>query len=88
MDKRILTRGWCDINEDFFAENLKKVFCIIETPEEIALHNDMVRQIQILVEPHPVNDFLKSVARRLKNRPKDYLRVMASLIKQFAMKSS
>ena len=88
MDKRVLIRAWCDTDEEFLAENLKKIFCVLETQEEIALHNDMVRQVQDMVEPYPVRDFLKTIARYLKNRPRNYLRGMASIIKQFAMKGN
>jgi len=88
MDKRILISGWCDVDDEFLAENLKKVFSVLETQEQVALHNDMVRQIQDIVEPQYIRDFLKTVSRYLKNRPKDYLRGIASTIRQYAMKGN
>ncbi len=78
-----------DSNDNSFAENLKKVFCIIESPEQIALHNDMVYQIKALIgDNENTKEFRKRVAVNLKNRPKNYLKSIASLIKQYAMKGA
>lgn len=88
MDRKILVRGWCETSDEFLAENLKKIFCELTTPEDIALHNDMVRQIHDMVEIGTVEDFLIRVARYLKQRPKNYLKGIANLIKEYSMKGA
>ena len=88
MNRKTLIRGWCDTSDEFLAENLKKIFSELTTPEDIALHNDMVRQIHDMVEVGTVEGFLIDVARYLKQRPKKYLRGIAGRIKQYSMKGA
>ena len=73
-----LIKAYTQAGEEFVADRLKKVFCEIENQNDIALHNDMVREIQVMIGPP--GDFLRSVSRLLISRPKNFMLGVGSLV--------
>ena len=71
------------INE-FVAEKLKKVFQVLKTPADVALHNDMVEDIQMMVDP---NSLTTGVARILVSKPKNFLLSIAELIRNLSLRN-
>ena len=85
--KKVIIRGWNDAGEIFLAEKLKKVFCLLDTPEDVALHNDMVEDVMIMVGDKP-NYFRRIVARIILSKPGDYLRRIAHFTLNLSKKGS
>jgi len=86
MNKRVIIRGWHNSGEDFLAENLKKVFSILNSQGEVELHNDMVRNIQVMMGDDGSN-FRKGVAGILVKKPKNFLLSVANLILNLSLRS-
>ena len=84
MNKEEIIRGWTSTTDEFMAYQLKKVFSVLNTPEDVALHNDMVEQIQTMIDD--TDGFLKAVARLIKKGPKDFLINLSKLIKNYSLK--
>jgi hypothetical protein len=83
--KKIIIKGYSQAGDDFLALKLKKVFAVLTTPEEVALHNDMVRDIQAMVVDY--DDFGKSVARIILSIPKNFLLRVANLIRTSSVRN-
>lgn len=84
-DNRAIIKGYSQAGDDFLAEKLKKVFMILRTPEDMALHNDMVRDIQLMVED--ADSLRKSVARILIGNPRNFLSSVARLIRNLSLRN-
>lgn len=84
IKKKELIRGWTSTTDEFMADQLKKVFSVLKTPEDVALHNDMAEQIQIMIDD--TDGFLKDVARLVKRGPRNFLTTLARLIKNYSLK--
>ncbi|MDD5010497.1 MAG: hypothetical protein PHQ00_00065 [Phycisphaerae bacterium] len=83
-----LVRGYQCAGSDFLAYKLKRLFMIIETPEDIALHNDILGDVLVMIEPDPAT-FMKAFADMLIEResiPKGFLRKIADKILEISLK--
>lgn len=65
MDKtQVISRGYANAGDDFLAEKLKKIFCPINTEEDRYLHNEMIRDLMMLIGPE-ISNVRKSIARTI-----------------------
>lgn len=64
-DGQITIRGYSQAGDDFLALKLRKIFMNLVTPEDVALHNDMLMDIQTMIGEGNADEFRKSVARTL-----------------------
>ncbi len=83
-DRNAIIRGYNQAGDDFLANDLRKIFMLIETADDKALHNDMIRRIQKMIGDVGVNDLRTSVAKMLLNRSGEFLRNLAKLIKNLS----
>ncbi len=58
---------------DLLAHRLSQLFTEIETPEDIALHNDVVREVLEMVNTEPPSEIATSAELALVRRIADYL---------------
>lgn len=78
--------------DSYFAFRLEKLFYWIETPADIALHNDILKEVMILIEPDPAG-FMKEIAdyllyKKPEPRKPRFLKVVANRIMQIANKGT
>ncbi len=85
-DRNTIIRGYNQAGDDFLANDLREIFMLIETADDKALHNDMVRRIQKMIGDVGVNDLRTSVARMLLNRSGEFLLNLAKLIKNLSVR--
>jgi hypothetical protein len=77
-----LIRGYQSAGRDFLAYRLQRLFFQIKSPEDIALHNDTLDEVMVLIE-HDPKSFFQWFADELLSRPKPkatLLRKMANYI--------
>lgn len=90
-DDQIIIQGWDQGGEEFLALKLKKVFCLLETPQEVEMHNDMIRDIQIMTADFEGDNqsltVRKAVARILLSRPRKFLHSVANTIIQLSIRN-
>lgn len=64
-DKRkIISDAYNNAGSEFLAYRLTQVFAKIETQNDIALHNDVMREIDLMVQGS-VEELLKDIADRI-----------------------
>lgn len=64
-----LIRGYQSAGRDFLAYRLQRLFFHIQTPDDIALHNDVLEEVMVLIE-HDPKSFFQWFADELLCRPK------------------
>lgn len=84
--EQTIIRGYSQAGEEFLAGKLRKIFSELSTPEDVALHNDMLRDIQTVVGGDG-GDLRKAVARILIARPKNFLRSVARTIIELSLRN-
>ena len=85
--KQIIIRGWHNAGEAFLAEKLTKIFCELTTPEDVALHNDMVRDLHLMVGFDNRESFWMDIAKIVLNKPRNFLRSVANHITNLSMRN-
>lgn len=58
---RGLYQSYRKVGEDFLAYRLEKLFVKIETPADIALHNDILSEVLVIIEGEETQ-FFKGIA--------------------------
>lgn len=61
---RGLYQSYRKVGEDFLAYRLEKLFIKIETPADIALHNDVLSEVLQMIEGEETQ-FFKSIANAI-----------------------
>jgi hypothetical protein len=91
--KRLMAqRHWLDAyqraGDQFLAGRLESVFKILETPEDVALHNDMIREINMLLmhDKQMRQWFILRLAGAILKGPGDLLKCAAGWIRLAANK--
>ena len=72
--------------DEFLAEQLKHVFCVLDTPQKVERHNFMMEQVQLMV-PGDAFDLRIGIARILLNKPRNGLRAISGLIQELLMRN-
>ena len=85
MSNKTIIKGYSQAGDEFLAEKLKKVFQVLNTPADVALHNDMVEDIQMMVAD--ANSLRTNVARILVSKPKNFLLNVAELIRNLSLRN-
>jgi hypothetical protein len=83
---KIIIRGYSQAGDEFLAEKLKKIFSELTTPEDVALHNDMLKDIQAMVGGDGA-ELRKAVARMLLTRPRKFLQNVANTILTLSLRN-
>ena len=68
--RELLKDAYAAAGVDFLAYKLKRVFMRIETPEDIALHNDVLDEMLIMIEADMPGFFRKLANIVLRREPK------------------
>ncbi len=84
---KIIIQGYTQAGDDFLAHKLRKVFMLLTTPDEVAEHNDMIRDIQIMVGDIGVEDLRRGMAKTLINGSREFLRDVARHIKNLSLRN-
>lgn len=84
---QIIIHGYARAGDDFLAHKLRKVFTLLKTPEDMALHNDMIRDIQSMIGDVGANDLRRSTAGMLINRSENFLLRVANRIKNLSVRN-
>ena len=88
MAKRAWLEAYQRAGDKFLAGRLESVFKVLETPEDIALHNDMIREINMLLM-HDKTDrqwFILRLAGAILKGPGDFMKVAAGWLRLAAQK--
>ena len=88
QNQRFYLEAYQRAGDRFLAARLECVFKVLETPEDIALHNDMVREINALMmhEKSTKQWFILRVAGVILTRSGDFYRMVASNLRLAAQK--
>ena len=73
-----LIRGYQSAGRDFLAYRLQRLFLHIQSPEDIALHNDVLEEVMTLIEHNP-RSFFQWFADELLNKPKPKLTLLRKI---------
>lgn len=86
-ESQILIKGWHDSGEEFLALKLKKIFMVLENPNDVALHNDMIMDLTTMLGNINAKHFRWEVARIVLSKPRNFLRSVASLILNISIRN-
>ena len=88
MNQRFYLEAYQRAGDRFLAARLECVFKVLETPEDIALHNDMVKEISALLmhEKYTKQWFIHRVAGVILHKTGDFYRMVASNLRLAAQK--
>ena len=88
MAKRAWLEAYQRAGDKFLAGRLESVFKVLETPEDIALHNDMVREINMLLmhEKSSRQWFILRISGVLLHSTGDFYRKVAANLRLAAQK--
>ena len=79
VDRRFLVKSYQGAGADFLAYRLAKLFKQIKTPEDIALHNEILDEVMLMIEPNNAV-FMRELARVILYAPKNFLKSVANRI--------
>jgi len=87
---KVLIKGYSQAGEEFLAHQLwrKGIFKVLTTPEDVALHNEMVSEIQSMIGDGQSESLYKFTAKALIIRPKNFLYGIAMHIKNLSLRNS
>lgn len=84
-DGKTLSAGYREAGSDFLATRLDGMFRQLKTPEDVALHNLLQREVMLMVGDEPVM-FLQSITHTLlrkraqKKKRRKFRRIVAESI--------
>ena len=84
--KQTLMKGWHNGGDEFLAEQLRHIFCMLDTPRKVERHNFMMEQIQLMV-PGDALDLRTGIAKLLLNRPRNALRAVSGFIRELLFRN-
>ncbi len=83
MDGKELLASYERAGNDFLASRLEGAFRLLKTPEDVALHNVIVKEVLVMVTgKEQVNRFYRLMARGLleKQAKRSFLKIAAEAI--------
>lgn len=84
VSKLGLIRGYQSAGRDFLAYRLQRLFFHIQTPGDIALHNDVLEEVMALIEHDPKN-FFQWFADELLRKPKPKVSLLRKVAEYILM---
>ena len=81
MDGKTLKNSYYRAGEDFLAFRLEKMFRVIRTEADIALHNDMLSEVLLMIDDKP-DEFFRGLAHKILNREKKAKKSFLSMISE------
>ena len=63
--REILSKAYSNAGKEFLAYRLTKVLARLEKAEDVALHNDVMTELDMMVLPEHTGELLKDIADKI-----------------------